>query len=232
VTRRDCASPLMSREAKASGCPDPFRVGISQLPIDALPKISDLGEGAPTGREGETVLGWALDQSSLNTARFGRACGPRILCEDSECPHPAFGHPPPTGVGGGRDLRVGSSNSHLGQPEVLPQSRCPDPFRVGNHLVPIDALSELASGRVAEGREGPHTTQPESKASPIPTPRSRRTPKGHDKPSIDALSELASGRVAKGREGPQTTQLRSRANPFPTLQTSGAESQAKREVAW
>ena len=31
---------------------------------------------------------------------------------------------------------------------------CPDPFRVGNHHSSIDALSELASGRVAEGREG------------------------------------------------------------------------------
>jgi len=64
-------------------------------------------------------------------------------------------------------------------------SGCPDPFRVGNHLVPIDALSELASGR-----------------------------------------------VAKGREGPNTTQLRSTNKPIPTLAGSGAESQAKREVAW
>ncbi len=98
---------------------------------------------------------------------------------------------------------------------------CPEPFRVGNHQPSIDALSELASGRVAEGREGPNTTYPQ--------PKRRKTPKvcpdpfrvRNHKPSIDALSELVSGRVAEGREGPNTTELESIANPFPTLKGSG-----------
>jgi hypothetical protein len=103
---------------------------------------------------------------------------------------------------------------------------CPDPFRVGNHQPSIEALSELASGRVAEGREGPNTTELESTANPVPPlkgsghPGSRQTRPNHQ-PSIDALSELASGRVAEGREGPKTTQLESTANPFPTLKGSG-----------
>ena len=141
--------------------------------IDALPKISDLGEGAPTGREGEIVLGWALAQSSAFTTHFEPACGPRILCEDSEDPHPAFGHPPPTGVGGGRDLRVDSFNSHPDQPELLPQRGCPGSrqTRARHHILSIHALSELVSGRVAEGREGPNTSQLSSTANPVPTLR-------------------------------------------------------------
>ena len=103
----------------------------------------------------------------------------------------------------------------------------PDPFRAGNHRPSIDALSELASGRVAEGREGPKTTQFESTANPFPTlkgsghHRSGQTRPSHHTLSIDALSELASGRVAEGREGPNTTELESIANPFPTLKGSG-----------
>ncbi len=115
---------------------------------------------------------------------------------------------------------------------------CPNPFTVGIAQLPIDALSELASGRVAKGREGPNTTELESAANPFPTPkgsghpRSGQTQASHHKLPIDALSELASGRVAEGREGPKTTQLKSTANPIPTLTGAGAESPAKKEVAW
>jgi hypothetical protein len=46
---------------------------------------------------------------------------------------------------------------------------CPDPLRGGNHQLPIVALSELVSGRVAKGREGPLTTHFESTANLVPT---------------------------------------------------------------
>jgi hypothetical protein len=65
-----------------------------------------------------------------------------------------------------------------------------------------------------------------------PSPLMSREAKTSGCPSIDALSELASGRVAKGREGPNTTELESTAKPINTLRGSGAESRAKKEVAW
>ncbi len=97
------------------------------------------------------------------------------------------------------------------------------PSAIEEGSLSIDALSELASGRVAEGREGLMTATPDE----LPTLKGSGHP--HVSPSamnegslsIDALSELASGTVAEGREGRMTTELGYTPDESPTLKGSG-----------
>ncbi len=167
IPHRRPPPPPVGGETRAS---DPIPTSSSQTILNRRPPPTPVGGGWPKA-------GWGSSESSKRI-RGPQALGKRVVigpAAPSTVPSPApLGHPPPEWEFWGRVSIEGNG-----------KLRCPDPFRVGIHQLPIVALSELASGRVANGREGPPTTQFESTANLVPTLKGSGHPRFIPAPPVE-----------------------------------------------